>query len=128
MFKVEDSSAVAQEGQKAAESILSFFPGFEAFTLPPPTVKLEVTRSINVNKDDINPLFLSAFEEFKSLLWNVLVPKKSFNDGNVVTGEGEYGRFQELHLLMVHTAHLHYAAHMTPVLSNLHSVPIRVRL
>lgn len=64
-------------------------------------------RSINDNKGNINPLFFSGLEEFKRLLWNVLVPKNSFNDGEVVTGEGEYSRSQELHLLMVHTADLH---------------------
>ena len=65
-------------------------------------------KSINDNKDDINPLFFTGLEEFKRLLWNVLVPKKSLNDGELVTGEGEHGISQglELHLLMVHTAHL----------------------
>lgn len=72
-------------------------------------------RSINDNKGNINPLFFSGLEEFKRLLWNVLVPKNSFNDGEVVTGEGEYSRSQELHLLMVHTAHLHmlYCSYFT---------------
>ena len=46
-------------------------------------------KSINDNKEDINPLFFSGLEEFRRLLRNVLVPKKSFNDGEVVTGEGE---------------------------------------
>ena len=65
-------------------------------------------KSVNENKDNINPLFFTGLEEFKSLLWSVLVPKNSFNDGEVVTGEGEYSRSEhEWHLLMVHTAHLH---------------------
>ena len=104
---MQDSSAVAQEGQKVAESILSFFPGFQAFTLPSPTVDPEKMKSINDNEGDINPLFFSGLEEFKRMLWNVLVPKNSFNNGEVVTGEGECGRFHELQLLMVPTAHLH---------------------
>jgi len=95
---VQDSSAVAQEGQKVAESILSFFPGFEAFTLPSPTVDPELMKSINHNKREINPDFFSGLENFKRLLRNVLVPKNSFNDGEIVTGEGEYGRFHELYL------------------------------
>ena len=78
-----------------AESILSFFPGFEAFTLPSPTVDPEMMKSINDNKSDINPDFFSGLEKFKRLLRNVLVPKSSFNDGQLVTGEGEYGRFHE---------------------------------
>ena len=83
-------------------------------------------KSINDNKDDINPSFFSGLEEFKRLLRNVLVPKNSFNDGEVVTGEGEYGRSQELHLLMVHTGHLHMLhAHLTPVLFDLHWLSAR---
>ena len=89
---MQDSSAVAQEGHKVAESILSFFPGFEAFTLPSPTVDPELMKSIDDNKEKINPDFLSGLENFKRLLRNVLVPKNSFNDGEIVTGEGEYGR------------------------------------
>lgn len=103
---MQDSLAVAQEGQKVAESILSFFPGFEAFTLPSPTVDPEVMKSINDNKRDINPLFFSDLEKFKRLLRNVLVPKNSFNDGELVTGERECGTFHELYLLMVPNAYL----------------------
>ena len=98
------SSAVAQEGQKIAESILSFFPGFEAFTLPSPTVDPELMRSINHNKEKINPDFLRGLENFKRILRNVLVPKNSFNDGETVTGEGEYGKFHEIYLFVVHDA------------------------
>lgn len=67
-------------------------------------------KNINDNKDDINPLFFTGLEEFKRLLWNVLVPKKSFNDGELVTGEGEHGISQglELHLFNVHTHVLIY--------------------
>ncbi|XP_078366399.1 guanylate-binding protein 6-like isoform X2 [Oculina patagonica] len=88
VFKVHDPSAMAQEGQKVAESILSFFPGFEAFTLPSPTVDPEKLKSINDNKRDINPLFFRGLEKFKLVLRNILVPKNSFNDGELVTGEG----------------------------------------
>ncbi|KAJ7380878.1 hypothetical protein OS493_004461 [Desmophyllum pertusum] len=88
VFKVQDSSAVAQESEKVAESILSFFPGFEAFTLPSPTVDPEMLKSINDNKGHINPLFFSGLEHFKRLLRDILVPKNSFNDGELVTGEG----------------------------------------
>ena len=97
---------MAQEGQKVAESILSFFPGFEAFTLPSPTVDPELMRRINHNKGKINPDFFSGLENFKRLLRNVLVPKNSFNDGEIVTGEGEYDRFHKLYLFMIHNANL----------------------
>ena len=77
-----------------AESILRFFPGFEAFMLPPPTVDSEKMKSINDNKSDINPKFFSGLEEFKQLLRSIVVPKKSCNDGELVTGESKYGWFK----------------------------------
>ena len=92
VFKVQDSSAVDQESQKVAESILSFFLGFEAFALPPPTVDREVLKSITENKSVINPLFISGLEDFRSLVRRILLPKNSVNDGELVTGEGN-GRF-----------------------------------
>ena len=92
VFKVQDSSAVDQESQKVAESILSFFPGFEAFTLPSPTFDPEAFKSIIDNKSLINPLFISGLENFRSLARRILLPKSSVNDGELVTGEGK-GRF-----------------------------------
>ena len=77
-----------------AESILRFFPGFEAFMLPPPTVDPEKLKTINDNKSEINPKFFSGLEEFKQLLRSIVVPKKSFNDGELVTGESKYGWFE----------------------------------
>lgn len=89
VFKVHDSSSASPDDQqKVAESILSFFHGFEAFTLPSPTVDPEMLKSINDNRRRINPLFLSGLEAFKRLLGDVLTPKKSFNEGELVTGEG----------------------------------------
>ena len=35
-------------------------------------------------------MFLSGLEAFKRLLGDVLTPKKSFNEGKLVTGEGIY--------------------------------------
>ena len=87
VFKVQDSSAVGQESQK-----VSFFPGFEAFTLPSPTVDPEALKSITENKSLINPLFISGLEDFRSLVRRILLPKNSVNDGELVTGEGN-GRF-----------------------------------
>lgn len=92
VFKVQDSSAVDQESQKVAESILSFFPGFEAFALSPPTANPEALKSITDNKSLINPLFISGLENFRSLVRRILLPKNSVNDGELLTGEGN-GRF-----------------------------------
>ena len=87
VFKDQGSSRVDQN-QEVAESILRFFPGFLAFKLPPPTVNEEVLKNINRNKSRINPEFLSGIEKFKELLRTTLIPKHSFNDGEIVTGEG----------------------------------------
>ena len=74
MFKDQGSSRVDQN-QEVAESILRFFPGFHVFKLPPPLLNEEG--------------FLSGVKEFKGLLRTTLVPKHSFNDGEIVTGEGK---------------------------------------
>ena len=87
VFKDQGSSRLEQN-QEVAESILRFFPGFHAFKLPPPTVNEEVLKNINKNKSQINPEFLSGIEKFKELLRTTLIPKHSFNDGEIVTGEG----------------------------------------
>ncbi|XP_068715181.1 guanylate-binding protein 6-like isoform X2 [Montipora foliosa] len=87
VFK-EDSTAAGCNNEQVAESILRFFSGFDAFTLPSPTVDVETMKSINQRKDEINPKFLSGLEEFKSLIKTTLSPKHSFNDGEFVTGEG----------------------------------------
>ena len=71
-----------------AEIILRFFPGFHAFKQPPPTVNEEALKNINWNRSQINPEFLSGIEQFKKLLRTTLVAKHSFNDGEIVTGEG----------------------------------------
>ncbi|PFX16734.1 Guanylate-binding protein 6 [Stylophora pistillata] len=88
VFKVQDSSAIGQKSQKVAESILSFFPGFEAFALPSPTVDPDALKSINDNKHLMNPLFISGLEDFKRVVGRILLPKNSVNDGELVTGEG----------------------------------------
>lgn len=87
VFKDQGSSS-ADQNHEVAESILRFFPGFLAFKLPPPTVNEEVLKNINRNKSQINPEFLSGIEKFKELLRTTLIPKRSFNDGEIVTGEG----------------------------------------
>ena len=72
-----------------AESIFSFSPGFHAFKLPPLAVNEEALKNINRNRSQMNPEFLSGIEQFKKLLRTTLVANHSFNDGEIVTGEGE---------------------------------------
>ncbi|XP_015777564.1 PREDICTED: guanylate-binding protein 4-like [Acropora digitifera] len=74
--------------QKVAESILCFFSGFDAFQLPPPSSDPEVLEDMTSNKDKLTSAFLKGVEKFKSLLKSILVTKQSFNDGDIVTGEG----------------------------------------
>ena len=90
VFRDQDSPiSPGRERQKVAESILRYFPGFDAFTLPPPSADDEVMRSLNENKALLQSKFLSGLEQFKSLLRSTLVPKHSYIDGEFVTGEGE---------------------------------------
>lgn len=89
VFKVRDSSAVGRESQSVAESVLTFFSGFEAFTLPSPTVDPEALKSISDNKSLINPSFTSGLEDFRHLVRGIVRPKNSVNDGEFVTGGGK---------------------------------------
>ena len=36
----------------------------------------------------MNPFFFRGLDQFKRLLGDILTPKKSFNEGELVTGEG----------------------------------------
>ena len=79
----------ADHTQQVTESILLFFPGFEAFKLPSPSVNEEVMKNINRNKSQINSEFFSGIKKFKVLLKRTFTPKHSFNDGKLMTGEGK---------------------------------------
>ena len=95
-FQVFQDQRGSNDGsaQKVAESILRFFSGFEAFQLPPPSSDPKVLENIARNKDKLTPAFLSGVQKFKPLLKSVLVAKQSFNDGDIVTGEGMYEVFR----------------------------------
>ena len=69
---------------------MNFFPGFDAFKLPPPAMDPEVISNLNSEKvkQDINKSFIRGVQEFKETLKAKLTPKRSFNDGEYVTGEG----------------------------------------
>ncbi|KAJ7380866.1 hypothetical protein OS493_004449 [Desmophyllum pertusum] len=87
VFK-EQSSSSSDQSKNVVRSILSFFPGFDAFALPIPTVDPEVLKSISDKQSQINPAFLSGLKQFRQLLKDTLVPKNSFNDDELVSGEG----------------------------------------
>lgn len=74
--------------EKVAESILSFFPGFESFALPPPSDDPDIIQDIGNNQDKLNPKFREGVKRFEALLKSKLVPKRSINKGEYVTGEG----------------------------------------
>ncbi|XP_066019928.1 guanylate-binding protein 1-like [Pocillopora verrucosa] len=89
VFKGKVSPGVDHKTEEGvAESILRFFSGFDAFMLPAPTVDPEIMKSLNQKKSEVNDSFWSGLERFKSLLRDTLSPKRSFNDGEFVTGEG----------------------------------------
>ena len=82
------STPTDQETTVAA-SILDFFPVFDAFDLPPPTDDREILKNINQEKSQLSPPFLRGLEQLKVKLNTILSPKRSFNDGEFVTGEGK---------------------------------------
>ena len=90
VFQSESGSQDDNAG-KVAESILSFFPGFDAFKLPPPSSDPEVVWNLNREEvqPDINKSFIKGVQEFKAALLSKLSPKRSFQDGEYVTGESE---------------------------------------
>ncbi|KAK2568392.1 Guanylate-binding protein 7 [Acropora cervicornis] len=88
VFQSESTSS-ADNADKVAESILNFFPGFDAFKLPPPSSDPEVVLNLNREEvqSDINKSFIKGVQEFKEMLLSKLSPKRSFQDGEYVTGE-----------------------------------------
>ena len=92
MFKSESGSQ-DDNVEKVAESILNFFPGFDAFTLPDPALEPEVF--LNLNREEVqHAISKSGVQEFKALLFPKLSPKRSFQDGECVTGEGELAFYE----------------------------------
>lgn len=89
VFKASSSGTKVDKANEVAESILSYFPGFDAFKLPPPSSEPDVVLNLNRDEvqDDINKSFLRGVDEFKSRLWSKLSPKYSLNEGEFVTGE-----------------------------------------
>ncbi|XP_015750096.1 PREDICTED: guanylate-binding protein 7-like [Acropora digitifera] len=87
VFKSESASQDDNAG-KVGESILNFFPGFDVFTLPLPASEPEVLLNLNREEvqHDINKSFIKGVQEFKALLFPKLSPKRSFQDGECVTG------------------------------------------
>lgn len=92
MFQVFKStpSSKSDKAKEVAESILSYFPGFDAFKLPPPSSDPEVVLNLNREEvqEDINKAFLRGVEDFEAVLKSKLAPKLSFNEREFVTGEG----------------------------------------
>ena len=90
VFKASSSGTKVDKAEEVAESILSYFPGFDAFKLPPPSTDPDVVLNLNRDEvqDDINKSFVRGVDEFKLRLWSKLTPKHSLNEGEFVTGEG----------------------------------------
>lgn len=88
VFKTS-SGPKTDKAKAVAESILSYFPGFDAFKLPPPSSEPDVVLNLNRDEvqDDINKSFIRGVDEFKSVMRSKLTPKHSFNEAEFVTGE-----------------------------------------
>ena len=91
VFKASSSGTKVDKAEEVAESILSYFAGFDAFKLPPPSSDPDVVLNLNRDdvQDDINKSFIRGVDEFKLRLWSKLSPKYSLNEGEFVTGEGK---------------------------------------
>ncbi|KXJ09693.1 guanylate-binding protein 6 [Exaiptasia diaphana] len=74
------------KAKKTAESILKYFPGFYACSLPPPACDDEILKGLD-DESKVNPKFLKKVDEFKDILHSKLSSKKSINKGEFVTGE-----------------------------------------
>ena len=83
----------ADHTEQVAESILRFCPGFKAFKLSPPSVDEEAMKNINRNRSQINSEFFSEKKKLQVLLKSTLTPKRSFNDGELVTGQDKAYRW-----------------------------------
>ncbi|XP_031568053.1 LOW QUALITY PROTEIN: guanylate-binding protein 4-like [Actinia tenebrosa] len=84
-----DNEELNKDARKTADSILNFFSGFDAFSLPPPSPDPEVVTNLNDKslESQVNPQFLKEVQAFKKMLHSKLSPKKSINEGEFVTGE-----------------------------------------
>lgn len=86
----KESSATTsdeRERQKATESILQLFAGFDAFALPIPTQDSEVLEDIGNSREKLSEKFLQGLKEFEVLLKSKLAPKPSVNKGERITGK-----------------------------------------
>ena len=75
------------DGQ-VAESIIRLFSGFKAFRLPMPAKDVETLKHMYDDDSNVHKEFLKGLDDFNLLLEPILAPKKSFYDGEFVTGEG----------------------------------------
>ena len=96
LFKVfqKQESAETCNDEDVAGSILRLFPGFDAFSLPPPTYDPDALKYLKQGKSQTapgktNPLFWSRLQDFKYFLKPFLAPKRSCSDTEFVTGEGK---------------------------------------
>ena len=65
------------------------------FSLPPPTVDKKLMKNIRDNKSQMEPFF-QELDQFRGSLEEILNPKKSFNEGELVTGEGtDFSLFEQ---------------------------------
>lgn len=81
-------SKIDEPQDAIAEGVLKYFSGFDAFFLPVPTYDHEALRDLKKKKNLLNPDFLTGTKQFGALLKSKMGPKRSFNGGEFVTGEG----------------------------------------
>lgn len=70
------------------EDVIDFFPHFDAFHLPPPSLEPEVVQNMNEREREVNTSFLRAVQEFQHLVKAMTRFKRNVN-GGPITGEGK---------------------------------------
>nr|XP_006819239.1 PREDICTED: guanylate-binding protein 3-like [Saccoglossus kowalevskii] len=103
IFKRETTtSAESRRHAGIGNAILRFFPTFNAYSLPLPSLNPQVVKNIEDPKfqDQINPIFLEKVNDFIGSLHGYLKPKKAWPKAGHVTGK------QLSELVKVYTAML----------------------
>ena len=88
---IHDSTADDAQ-RNIGQHILSFFCGFDAETLPPPSTDRHVMQNIEnpLYQKDINPAFLHKVEYVRKRIFDNCTPKRGFSEGSVISGFREF--------------------------------------
>ena len=83
-----DDTISDETDRNIRQCILSFFSGFDAETLPPPSTEPHVMQNIEnpLYQKDISPAFLHKVEYVRKRIFDNSAPKQGFSEGSVISG------------------------------------------